>query len=59
MMVSNLPVVQPLAVKYDVGCVPSKMDTCLFPEPPNMLLYCQRDFAEEIKFIDPEIGRLS
>lgn len=33
MMVSNLPVVQPLAVKYDVGCVPSKMDTCLFPEP--------------------------
>lgn len=59
MMVSNLPVVQPLAVKYDVGRVPSKMDTCLFPEPPNMLLYCQRDFAEEIKFIDPEIGRLS
>ena len=53
MMVSYLPVVQPLAVKYDVGCAPSKMDTCLFPEPQNMLLYCQKGLCRRDQVYRP------
>ena len=52
-MVSNLPVVQLLAVKYDVGCAPSKMDTGLFPEPQNMLLYCQKGLCRRDQVYRP------